>query len=717
MGAPEPGVVVSRRHGRVQSGRPKLPSHTPSWRIAALALVLLTVSASIAHAQVGAGAFENIAPEGAVTGDEVERYPADRYSLDHFVDVGITDLDGIPALVAHTIAGLIWELTRFLVMSVISLVTSAFGFNLIAGSDGGDGAIEPVADAITALRTEVIGDEWMVVAILVTGLWATANALFRQRHSETLGRLATSALLATVAFAFVAEDQWVVRTVSTGVSDLASSALGIAAAGDPGDGDQAKEDVSNGLFEVLVVRPYAVLEFGGTEHCTNADAAAVPCDDPAVERRIDHLPERFAAASLGSTIPGQGAYLDYFLATEPGSDEREDEYEILKGEETPDDGGRVVDDHDEPAVALMEEGGAAERAGMATFVLVAELGAIVLVGLLALGVVVTQAIALLLLAFAPLFLLAALVPDAGHRLFIGWLRKLAWALVAEALLALVLAVLLAVSAALSEATSSLGFLLAFGLQAAFFWLVLLNRNRLLAVAAGHGYRAAPQVPLTGTIRGARAATSRAASTPVAALDYLTRRARDADRGSERNQAAGRYPLSSADRRPARASRARARVSPRSSGESVGAPEAAEPTGQRSATGARRRPSAGSGEAQQDGHGTAQVQAAAASGRKPSPARAPAPGPAGDSPEPSAQDTSAARLIDRGDAEIASGGQRADRAARPTAKPPTDDSDTRLGEIRVSTEDLRLASGDASKPAPGRRAASRLRRRRRDRDGP
>ena len=699
----------------------------PRWFFVALALVLLISSASIAHAQVGAGAFENIAPEGAITGEEVDRYPADRYSLDHFVDVGITDLDGIPALVAHTLAGLVWALTRFLVMSVISLVTSAFGFNLIAGSDGREGAIEPVADAITSLRAEVIGDEWMVVAILAAGLWAMGNALLRQRHSETLGRLATSAVLVTVAFAFVAEDQWVVRTVSTGVSDLAKSALGIAAAGDPGNGGQASEDVSNGLFEVLVVRPYAVLEFGGTEHCTTTDAEPVPCDDPAVERRIDHLPERFATTSPGSTVPGQGAYLDYFLATEPGSDERADEYEILKGEEAPNEGGRVVDDHDEPAVALMEEGGAAERAGMAMFVLVAELGAIILVGLLALGVIVTQAIALLLLAFAPLFLLAALVPDAGHRLFMGWLRKLGWALVAEALLALALAVLLAVSAALSEATSSLGFLLAFGLQAAFFWLVLLNRNRLLAVAAGHGYRAAPQVPLGGTLRHARAATSRAASVPVAALEYVRRRAGDEEpSGSEWNRGPGRHALSTSARRPAGAPRARAdnRSSRRASGDldPVDAGRPAEPATPTSTAATFRRSPLESAETE-GGKRAAQAERSAPRGgpRSAVPA-APARRAPENAPASAERRGAAERPIDRGAGEIAPPVNPRDGAARieatkPAARSAEDDPASQPREIRVSTDDLRPASDAQSQPAPRRSAAARLGRRRTDRDQP
>jgi len=692
----------------------------------ALAVLLLATGASLAEAQVGAGAFESIAPEGAVTGAEVERYPADRYSLDHFVDVGITDLDGIPALVAHTIAGLIWELTRFLVMAVISLVTWAFGFNLITGQGGGEGAIEPVAEAITAIRTEVVGDEWMVAAILVSGLWATGNALLRQRHSETLGGLATSVVLVTVAFAFVAEDQWVVRTVSAGVTDLAKSALGVAAAGDPGDGDQAREDVSNGLFETLVVRPYAVLEFGGVEHCTNADAEPVPCDDPTVERRIDHLPERFRFEGAGSTVTSQGAYLDHFLATEPGSDERQDQYEILKGEATPDDGERVVDVHDEPAVALMEEGGASERAGMATFVFVAELGAIVLVGLLALGVVVTQAIALLLLAFSPLFLLAALVPDAGHRLFLGWLRKLAWALVAEALLALALAVLLAVSAALSDATSSLGFLLAFSLQAAFFWLVLLNRNRLLAVAAGHDGRAIPRVPLRGAMHRTRAATYRAASVSAAALDQVRRRVRDGEHGrahSSRPHGESRPARSDA---PEDASSGRAATRAKDGYGSAAAQRADEPQGAGGPPShfRTRRVAARTGES---GPGERDAAQASAAARERAPSRPAVPDRGDGKAVEDRRPQSAERLespepidglADRAAGMRDQGGGAASRTASSTnVDPPTGDARPKPREIRVSTRDLRHGWADTSEDGGAEKRFRRVRRDRRDRKEP
>jgi hypothetical protein len=109
----------------------------------------------------------------------------------------------------------------------------------------------------------------------------------------------------------------------------------------------------------------------------------------------------------------------------------------------------------------------------------AQLGAFMLLGSLAVAVTLAQILVLLLLAFAPVALVAGVLPGRGHDLFIGWLSRLAAFLIRKALYSLILAVLLAVASALGQATAPLGWLMAFGLQGAFFWAVLLYRRQLL----------------------------------------------------------------------------------------------------------------------------------------------------------------------------------------------------------------------------------------------
>ena len=158
----------------------------------------------------------------------------------------------------------------------------------------------------------------------------------------------------------------------------------------------------------------------------------------------------------------------------------------------------------------MGKGGQYQRLLLAIVILLGELGAYLLLGALALGVILAQILLLTLLAFAPVALLIGIFPGRGHDFFRNWLAKLAGYLARKVIYSLVLAIVLAVCQALDDATSNLGWLLAFALQAAFLWTVFLERNRLTRDL------------LAGTVgpRAANEGTSRLAN-----LYYATRLAR------------------------------------------------------------------------------------------------------------------------------------------------------------------------------------------------
>ena len=50
----------------------------------------------------------------------------------------------------------------------------------------------PIGDAISTLYENVIGESWMVVAILIAGIWGIWKALVQRRYTETAGALAVS---------------------------------------------------------------------------------------------------------------------------------------------------------------------------------------------------------------------------------------------------------------------------------------------------------------------------------------------------------------------------------------------------------------------------------------------------------------------------------------------------------------------------------------------
>ncbi len=137
----------------------------------------------------------------------------------------------------------------------------------------------------------------------------------------------------------------------------------------------------------------------------------------------------------------------------------------------------------------MGKGGQYQRLLLAFVILLGEVGAYLLLGALALGVILAQILLLALLAFAPVALLVGIFPGRGHEFFRKWLGKLAGYLARKVIYSLILAVVLAVCSALDNATSNLGWLLAFSLQAAFLWTIFLQRNKLTRrPAVGHGGR-------------------------------------------------------------------------------------------------------------------------------------------------------------------------------------------------------------------------------------
>ncbi len=478
-------------------------------------LALVGVFVFVAHPLAGADVFSNIGP-GESVGGLSERYPSGNYSLDQhftFVDASITggvDVSGVPPMIAYFLAEILWSLTSFLAEAVIALFTFAFSLDLLNGSaaTGGAGALRPVSTAIHSIYANVFGAPWMVLAISVVSLWAMWRGLLQRRYIETAGALAMSLVYVVIALAFVAQPGRTVGSASQWTNEMSTAFLSISTDGSLNHGEDAKRAGADQLFSQLVFRPWAVLEFGGTEHCVkdgtgddDNDPVSVPVRPmPAgMARQLQHGTE--AQGGGRTCISNINKYPAHFLPFAAGSDERDAEYDALNHG----DAGKVPDSDpsksrgdykltvaDKPATDAMEGGGQYERLMLAAVVFVGELGAFVSVGGLSLGVILSQVLLLLMLAFAPVALVFAVVPGPGHEFFRNWLIRLAGLLLRKATYSLILAVVLAVNGAIASATVQLGWLMSWGLQSLFFWTVFFQRHRLAGsiIAATAGSEAA-----------------------------------------------------------------------------------------------------------------------------------------------------------------------------------------------------------------------------------
>ena len=491
-------------------------------RVLGAALALATLIALLVHSVAGAASdvWGNVGPSPQLGGEGIAgRYPISHYTLDQHFDAveasltGGVDVSGVPALMAYFLASILWLVTSFLANLLITLFSFAFSLDLVTGSEatGGQGALGPVSRAIHSIYSDVFGAPWLVLAVAVVGCWAMWKALVQRRYSETAGALGLSLIYVVLALFFVAQPGTTIGTASKWTNQMSGAFLSISSHGTPSSARQAKEDAADELFRLLVYRPWVVLNFGGLEHCVAAGTGSEDSDpDSVAVRPLSPDPDRDAALArrlqAGTEVSEGGKvcinnaakyaprFLRYSLNAEE-RDERGKEYDALNdgdASELPDAerSGYRLSVADKPATDAMEEGGQFQRLLLALVLFVGELGAFLLLGSLAIGIILAQVLLLLLLAFSPVALVAAAIPGRGHDFFKGWLQKLAGYLLRKAAYSLILAILLAVNSALASATAQLGWLMSFGLQSLFFWAVFIQRktltDSLIGIATGPG---------------------------------------------------------------------------------------------------------------------------------------------------------------------------------------------------------------------------------------
>lgn len=481
-----------------------------SWRRVAVALGLGVVLALIVPEIAGAASdvWSNVGPSPQLSGEGLAgRYPLTNYSLDQHFDAveasltGGVKVDGVPPMIAYFLASILWLATSFLANLLITLFNFAFSLDLVNGSaaTGGEGALAPVSRAIHSIYADVLGEPWLVLAVSIAGVWAMWKALVQRRYSETAGALGLSLIYVVAALFFVAQPGTTIGSVSGWTNQMSGAFLSISSHGTPSSARQAREDAGEELFDLLVFKPWVVLNFGGLEHCVRAGTGDEDSDPVSVPvRPLSSNPSRDATLArrlqAGTEITADNKvcvnnankyaprFLRYSLGA-PEKDERDKEYEALNDGDASDlsdaeRSGYRLGVADKPATDAMEQGGQYQRLLLAMVLFVGELGAFLLLGALSIGVILAQVLLLLLLAFSPVALIAAVIPGRGHDFFKGWLEKLAGYLLRKAAYSLILAVLLAVNGALASATAQLGWLMSFGLQSLFFWAVFLQRRAL-----------------------------------------------------------------------------------------------------------------------------------------------------------------------------------------------------------------------------------------------
>ena len=352
---------------------------------------------------LGTDVLGNIAPQSQLGGGLADRYPLSAYALDYHTDVGITAarrraaddraVGGRAALEPDQLPG--QDRHRPVHVGVLA------GPPRRRTRGTGGGALAPVADAITSVYENVIGEAWMVVG---DHPGRHAGGSGRRWCSAATprppARSALSVVFVLIALFFVYQPERTIGEASRWTNTMSLAFLSGANRGTVDDPAQAKRHVADQLFGAFVYQPWVVLEFGGLRHCVDTNhldddgyPRPVSPHDPARDVCRDHL--RQGATATAGTCRAS-------CATRAGSKERNAEYDALRNGALPSDGPRAVrgyqvDKTDSPAVDIQQEHGAYQRLTLAVVFFVGVLGAVVLLGFLSLAVILAQVVALVLL--------------------------------------------------------------------------------------------------------------------------------------------------------------------------------------------------------------------------------------------------------------------------------------------------------------------------------
>ncbi len=475
-------------------------------------LVLVLLAGPLAVAD---DVYSNIGPASQIpSGGLVGRYPIANYQLDQYfpaIQVGVfsgIDTSGLLPMIAYFVAQVIWLITAFIAYAVITIFAFAFSLDLVNGNGTpGSGALAPVSQAIHNIYANTFGSPWLIAAVSLVSLWAMWKALVQRRYTETAGTLAVSLLYCILALGIVTQPQHTIAPASELANKLSTALLSLTSQGNLSSEEAAKQAAGSQLFSLLVLQPWTVLEFGGIEHCTISVAGKAvsvpvrplssnPNEEETLSSRLQNTPEIHTPGGK-TCINNELKYAPHFLAYPFQGKERNQEYEALEHADDNDlpetdpgkhNGSYPLGPADKPAAEASGKGGQYQRLLLSLLILTGELGAWLLLGALAVGVIVAGVFLLLTLAFAPFALVIGVIPGRGHEFFRGWLAKLAGYLLRKVIYSVILAVVLAVCAALDDATSNLGWFMAFALQALFLWAVFIQRDRiagdLLAATAG-----------------------------------------------------------------------------------------------------------------------------------------------------------------------------------------------------------------------------------------
>lgn len=435
--------------------------------------------------------------------------PTGDYGLDVHIDTGALGFTAA-TLEQDYVIGPIWMSLVWVVHALVVGLEWGFSLNLLDGS-----AINAVERTLRDTQL-AFTRPWLVFALALAGVLAAYDGLVRRRVAETLGQAALMLAMIAGGLWVIASPAGTVGALGRWVDEASAGTLAAVVSGTPARAPQTLADGMGDLFDGIVDAPWCYLEFGDVRWCTEpaqldsrlrtaalrlaagarakggcaaGSAGGLPADSEAVCEALAGEPSAQLAqsATLLTQAQTNGAFFLALPANAAARNSINDSASLLRA--------LCGGSHDATAcrgptageAEFRTQSGTGARLGGLLLIALGALGAILLLGFVALRLLGSELLGLVYLLLAPVAVLAPALGDGGRAAFRAWVTRLLGAVASKVLFSFLLGVVLLLSRTLLG-LDAVGWWTRWLLVSTLWWGTYLQRNRLLGNALSAGRR-------------------------------------------------------------------------------------------------------------------------------------------------------------------------------------------------------------------------------------
>jgi hypothetical protein len=395
--------------------------------------------------------------------------PTSNYGVDVNIDAGLFGISSATflSIVQDLFVTPVWNTLVWAVHALLVMLEWCYTLDLLGSS-----SLAPV----TRILREVQGtftQPWLALVLAVSSTLALYNGLVRRRIAETLGQaLLTTAMMAAGLWVILAPGA-TVGAVGDWANQASLGTLSVFADGVPDSTPRTLADSLGDIFAGTIRGPWCYLEFGNVRWCedpalldSGLRTAALHSASSPAESRLSQ--EARANGELFLAFPVDGPVRNSFKGASSLL------HIMCKSGDASTCSGTMA-----PEAEFRTGNGTVPRMIGVLGISAGVLGAVAMLGFVALGLLSSSITSMFLLLLAPAAVLAPALGDGGRAAFLGWATKLLGAVTSKLLYSLLLGVLFLMQRTLLSL--QLGWWTQWLLLSAFWWGAFVKRHQLLSL--------------------------------------------------------------------------------------------------------------------------------------------------------------------------------------------------------------------------------------------